>query len=99
MTIRYIDKDPAAVLFYSVDWTEWLIGSDQIATSTMAVSTVTGDTSPLTIESTTNTGNIASVELSGGTNSNTYVVTNTITTNDGLTDVRRFRLRVGPRYL
>lgn len=101
MSIRYIDKDPAADLVYSVNWTEWLVGSDQLANSTITVSTITGDPAPINIldQGLQTAANIAYAELSGGSAGNTYVVTNTITTADGNTDARRFRIRVSERYL
>lgn len=101
MTIRYIDKDPTAILVYSVNWTEWISATDLLTTSNIAVSTITGDPTPVTIVSQgfIANANVAYAELSGGSVGNTYTVTNTITTEDGSRDARRFRLRVTPRYL
>lgn len=100
MTTKYLDKDPSARLTYSVDWSEWLAGSDTVTTSTFTTTTVTGDTANITIHATgIVSGNVTYADISGGSSGNTYVITNTITTGDGLTDARRFRLRVTQRYL
>ena len=101
MTIRYIDKDPAAILTYSVNWTEWISSPDALITSNIAISTITGDPTPITIVSQgfIAGANLAYAELSGGSAGNTYTVTNTITTDDGNQDARRFRLRVMQRFL
>jgi hypothetical protein len=101
MSIRYLEKDPVAVLTYSVNWTEWLIGSDALSNSVVTVSTITGDPTPITIvtQGYQLLSNVAYAELSGGSSGNTYTVTNTITTEDGNTDARRFRIRVSERYI
>lgn len=100
-TGSYIDKDPGAVLTYSIDWSEWMPANDTIANSVMTVSTITGDTSPMVVISSGFVANtsIAYAELDNGSAGNIYTVTNTITTTDGAVDVRRFRVRVTPRYL
>jgi len=97
----YIDKDPGAVLTYSIDWSDWMPANDTIANSVMAVSTITGDPSALTV---TSSGfqvgtSITYAELDNGSAGNVYTVTNTITTTDGAVDVRRFRIKVTNRYL
>lgn len=100
MSTRYFDKDPEARLIYSVDWTSWLTGTDLVANSTFTVSTVTNDSANIVIHNTgIQSGNIAYVELSGGSAGNTYTLTNHITTSDGYRDARRFKLKVNPRYL
>jgi hypothetical protein len=90
----YIDKDPSAVLSYTLDWSDWLPTSTTISTSTWAITTFTGDASPLTSVTTTNTGTTAIIKLSGGTVGRVYTVTNTITTSGTLTDRRHFRIKV-----
>jgi len=98
----YIDKDPHAVLNYTVDWTDWIDG-DTIATSTWAIttySTSTVDTTVLTVDNSGISGTKKSVvTLSGGTVGNVYNVRNTIVTADDLTESRAFRVKVVNRYL
>jgi len=47
----FIRKTPAAVLDYSVDWTDWLPSGQTIQTSAFSVSSISGDSSPLTVDS------------------------------------------------
>jgi len=96
----YIEKDPEARLVYSMDWSEWLPVGDQLATATYTISTVSGDTDPIVKHSQGFQGTaISYVELSGGTAKEIYTVTATITTVDGNTDRRAFRLKVINRFL
>ncbi len=93
----YIEKDPAAQLTYVLDWSDWMPQGDSLSTATFAVSTIAG-ASNVTIVSSGVSGDTAYVQLSGGSAGNTYTVTNTITTTNGSTDARRFKLKVGNRY-
>ncbi len=97
----YIDKDPGAVLTYQIDWSDWMPANDTIANSTMTVSTVTGDPTPMLVTDSGFQANtsITYAELDNGSAGNVYTVTNTITTTDGAVDVRRFRVKVVQRYL
>lgn len=97
----YIDKDPGATLVYSIDWSDWLPGNDTISTVSFAIASPTPtDANDMDIVSSgIITGNITYAEISGGLTSNVYPVATTITTADGLTDVRRFRIKVQNRYL
>ena len=95
----YIDKDPSAILSYTIDWQYWLPAGTTISTSTWAASTITGDTSPISLVANSNTGTTAIIKLSGGTANNIYTITNTITTSGTLTDRRHFRIKVKNRTL
>jgi uncharacterized protein YndB with AHSA1/START domain len=96
----YIDKDPGARLVYSMDWSDWLPTGDTLSTATYVISTITGDAAPIVKHSQGIEGSTVSyVELSGGTAKEIYTVTATITTTDGNTDKRRFRLKVNDRFL
>lgn len=75
-------KDPAADLDYSIDWTEWLVGTDTIAISVWSVP------SALTTSSVSNGTATTIVWLSGGTAGEVYDVHNTITTAAGRIDER-----------
>ena len=85
-------KDPQAVLDYAIDWTKWLdeVG-DTIETSTWIVPT------GLTKVTETNTSNLATVWLSGGTVGENYTVTNRITTVGGRADDRSITIHVRER--
>ena len=104
----YIVKDPGAQIVYTIDWSTWLATGDYLSTSTFAVESVTAneysDTSNianLTINSSgiTNTNTYSYVEISGGTAEHVYTIKNTVTTNNSITDVRRFQVKVDLRYL
>jgi hypothetical protein len=69
-------KDPAAVLDYVFDWSKWLAVGETITTqSTVASTGLTVDKSTISADGTTVT-----VWLSGGTEKQTYTVTNHIET-------------------
>jgi len=95
----YISKDPNAQLVYQMDWTtDWMPTGDQLSTVNYTVETISGDANPVVIESSGIQGGLAYVELSGGSDKNVYTVTCNITTNDGITDSRRFRIKCEERY-
>lgn len=97
----WIEHDPDSRLDYSLDWSEWLSSGDTLSTSTWTVSTITGDTAPLDVESVntnTQTG-ITTAIISGGTAGNTYTVKCAVETGSGLIDERTFRLIVRDRSL
>lgn len=95
----WIAKDPSAQLVYSMEWSDWLATGQSLASSSYTVSTVSGDAAPLTKESNGISGTQSYVELSGGTSGELYTVTATITTDDGATDRRAFRVKVDNRYV
>lgn len=95
----YIDKDPTADLVYTVDWSQWLPQGQTISTSAWTLETITGDTTPLVNEGTSNTTTKASIEISGGTTGKIYKVYNSITTSAGYNDRRYFRIKVRTRTL
>jgi len=90
---HFIEKDPYAVLDYSLDWTNWMPSGD-----TISAITITADTG-ITIDSTTNTDYIATAYISGGTAGTTYNVEYNITTTNGLKDSRNFRIKVVERQI
>lgn len=95
----YIEKDPAAQLIYTVDWTAWLDTGDHVDSSTFTVGAIAGASNVTIVSSGIQNNKLAYVELAGGTAGHTYTVTNTITTKDAAHDVRRFKLKVVNRYL
>jgi len=84
----YIEKDPYAVLDYTLDWTNWMPDGDTI--STISVSADTG----ITVDSTSNTDYIVTAYISGGTAGTIYNVEYRIVTANGLQDSRNFRIKV-----
>lgn len=98
-TGAFIEKDPAAELTYSVNWTDWMPTGTNLATTTFTVNSIDGDPAPLTIGTTAVINNMAVAVISGGTAGNIYTVVNTITTDNSDVDVRRFQIRVVERHL
>ena len=84
----YIEKDPYAILDYSLDWTNWMPAGDTI--TSISVTAQTG----ITIDSTTNTDYIATANISGGTAGTIYNIEFKIVTTNGLRDSRNFRIKV-----
>jgi len=90
----YIDKDPYAVLDYTLDWTNWMPTGDTISSITVTAETISGDSAPLTIDSTTNNDYLATANISGGTAGNIYNVEYKIDTTNGLKDSRNIRIKI-----
>lgn len=78
---RNFEKDPNAILDFTIDWTDWL-GSDTIVTGTWIIP------SGITEVSRTSTTKISTVFVSGGITGITYALTNRINTSGGRTDDR-----------
>jgi hypothetical protein len=81
-------KDPDALLDYTVDWSEWLMEDDEIASADWVVP------AGLTEESASNTASTATVWLSGGTAGSEYDVVSRIVTADGREDDRTITIQV-----
>ena len=90
----YIDKDPYAVLDYTLDFTNWMPTGDTISTITVTAETISGDSAPLTIDSSTNNDYLATAYISGGTSGNIYNVEYKIDTTNGLKDSRNIRIKI-----
>lgn len=95
----YIDKDPSAILDYTLDWSEYTQGSDSVSTATWAISVISGDAAPLVAGASSINADKTTVVINGGTAGNIYTVTCTITTAESLTDRRAFRIVVKNRTL
>lgn len=85
------EKDPAALVDFSVDWSSWLATGETISTSEWTAPDGIS-TSAATSDDTT-----ATVWLSGGTANSTYRVSNKISTSDSRVDERSFLVRVVER--
>lgn len=94
----FIPKDSAAVLTYTLDWTDWL-GAATVTASSFTVETLAGDAAALTKVSQSNTNTTCTVKLSAGTPGLIYKISNTITTSGTLTERRFFRVKVETRSL
>lgn len=87
MSIASFIKDPAAILDYVIDWSDWLNG-DTIATSTwtvpVGITQVNASSSAFT----------ATIRLSGGTHGESYEVLNHVVTASGQEDERPITIEV-----
>jgi len=92
---RYL-KDPDSRLDYGYDWTPWLEAGDSILTSTWVLDPGNPDTA-LIIDSFNFAGALTVVYLKAGTVGKRYVVTNRITTLNGLIDDRSIQVDVVQR--
>lgn len=95
----YIEKDPYAVLDYSLDFTDWMPSGETISALTVTVETISGDSNPLTLDSSTNTDYVATAYLSGGTAGNFYNIEYKITTTGAKQDSRNIRIKLVERQL
>ncbi len=86
-----IDKDPDAVLDYTIDWTAWFADvSDSISDKTVTGNGVTVDTS-------SNTSNTVTAWVSGGVVGQMPSVTVQIVTSGGRTDDRTIYFNIRQR--
>ena len=88
-------KQPADVLDYDLDFSDWLTGSDSI---TGAVATPSAsdpvDPADLIVQSVQIVGQTVKVWVSAGVNGQNYKVTSTITTSEGRVKQLEFKIRV-----
>lgn len=91
MAYTRFEKDPQALLDYSVNWTTWL-GSDTILTSTFVVAPP-GELL-ISSDSVDATNKIAMVWLEGGVRPKVYLVTNHVTTAGGRADDHSFQIKM-----
>ena len=87
MSYTEFEKSPASVLDYSFDWSQWLESGQTISTSSWAAD------DGLTIDSDTKSNTKTTAIVSGGVEGNSYFVSNTVVTNDGLTVKRSFIIK------
>jgi hypothetical protein len=90
-----IDKDVEAQLIYTFNWSEWLSNNDTIATVEYTAAARRNDPTPIIIvnQGITDNSSDTYVELSGGQVDKTYIITAKVTTSDGITDRRNFRIK------
>jgi hypothetical protein len=92
-----IKKDPQAQLVYTFDWIDWLPTGDELSAVTYDVQARLNDPSPVVIEDSGYIETKTYVELSGGQLNKSYIVTATVTTDEGLIDRRNFTVKVENR--
>jgi hypothetical protein len=101
MSLTWPAKDPNETLDYSVDWSRFL-GSNTISSVSWAIEDSAGDritiTPPQTVEGLTvngysNTGTVATIQLSAGTLHRMYKIVCSIT-YDGLVATRTLHLSI-----
>jgi hypothetical protein len=94
-----IDKDSEAQLIYTFDWSQWLYQGDRLTSVEYEVSARRNDPGPVTIlsEGVDPSGVQSYVELAGGQDKKSYIVTAKIVTTSGLVDRRNFRVNVVDR--
>lgn len=88
MITRNVIKDPEAEVDFTLDWSDYLEGSDVIDTVTWTVP------SGITKGATANTDTTTTIWLSSGENWEDYIVVCEILTTDGRTDQRSLRVMV-----
>ena len=83
------DKQPAEILDYDVDFTDWFANRTDAPSSHTA-------TAPdgITIVSATRTGNVVKVILSGGTEGTSYKITVRLTTTAALVKEADFTVKI-----
>lgn len=84
MAAFYSLKDPQSKLDYYIDWTEWLVSGDAIASSTWTCT----DTNIVISSATGSTNGTSTVWLSAGIAGEVYDVVNTVITTGTRTDQR-----------
>lgn len=89
-----VNKDVEGQLVYTFQWSDWLPDGDSLSAVDYTVAARRNDPTPVTIESSGITGTKTYVELAGGQQDKTYIVTAKVTTTDGIVDRRNFRLNV-----
>ena len=95
------EKDPDAILDYSIQWSSWLSTGDSIVSSVWSISASIpmrenslADINPIVIDNSFLTDSLSTVWVSAGTVGFKYLLTNRVTTNDGRTDDRHIVLQV-----
>ena len=96
---HWIYKDTEAQLTYALDWSQWVTGSDRLASASYTITARANDPDPLLkiTQGFNNTTNVSYVTLAGGQTGKIYTVTCAITTDGGLSDRRSFRVRIENR--
>lgn len=100
----YIEKDPDSNIQYGLNWVDYLQSGDSLSTASVSIETISGDATPLALPTDAATdvtinSALVSIRLEGGSVPNIYTVKCTITTANGDTDARSFRVVVKEKTL
>lgn len=85
-------KDPQAILRYKFNWSPWLEAGETLVTSLFLHTSAT-----LVIDQAVIQGGFTVFRASGGTDGETVLITNSITSSTGRLDERTARLRIKQR--
>lgn len=89
MILATYTKQPADVLDYDVEYSDFMGGIDALSSKT-----VTATPTGINVDSSSIVGTRVKVWLSGGTNGVTYKITVTATTSDGRVKQDEFKVKV-----
>jgi hypothetical protein len=100
----FFHKDPDANITLALDFVDYLQAGDSLTTATVTLGTIAGDAAPLAFPTNGATDtSISSTKvifrITAGTAGNIYPVQVTITTDEGDTDSRHFRVIVKDKGL
>lgn len=97
----YIEKDPGSELIYSMDWSDWLISNDTIASVAYTITSPTpSDTNNMTITDSGSTlGYQTYAKINKGVANKIYTINVKIVTTGDLTEERHFRIKVKHRSI
>lgn len=100
----YYTKDPDANITLALDFVDYLQEGDSLSTATVTLGTITDDAAPLTFPTdaatdTSISGTKVIFRVEAGTATNVYPVQVTVTTAEGDTDSRHFRIIVKDKQL
>lgn len=87
--MKTFNKQPADVLDYDIDLSDWLTQGDNLNSADVSV-----DVAGLTVDDKTVSDDRLKIWLSGGTSGSTYKVTANLITEDGRTKQVDFKVRV-----
>jgi hypothetical protein len=100
----FINKDPDANIEYALDFVDYLNTGDSLSSVTVTIGTISGDLAPLAFPTGAGTdvnisGTKAIFRVNAGTAGNIYPIQVQITTANGDTDSRHFRIVVKDKGL
>ena len=100
----FIEKAAGANIKYGVDWTDYLTTGDAISSASVAIETISGDSSALALPTdasadVTISGALVNIRLNAGTDGNVYNVRVKVVTSQGNTDARHFRIAITDKHL
>ena len=100
----YYTKDPDANITLALDFVDYLQAGDSLTGATVTLGTISGDPAPLAFPTNAATDtNISGTKvifrITAGTAGKTYPIQVTITTDEGDTDSRHFRIIVRDKGL